>query len=332
MRSRFATVSAVLAAGLVTFASHGVRADEGGVSFGLPGLFGSLAAVPGQPGFAMATFYYHTSVDAGAGKSFPRGGRGEAGLDARGNLIAFVPTYVFATPVFGAQATVSVLGVVGHMDASIDATLTGPRGNTISGTRSDERWGFGDLAPQFSLKWNRGVHNFMWYAAGDIPVGTYNPNRLANLGLGHGAIDSGFGYTYFNPHTGWEASAVLGFTYNFKNPDTDYKNGVDGHLDWAVSRFLSPQLQIGLVGYLFQQVGCDSGGGATLGCFRSRVAGIGPQIGFMFPVGGMQGYLNLKGYGEFGAENRPQGWNTWLTFSISPAPPAPVPHSRLVRK
>jgi len=36
----------------------------------------------------------------------------------------------------------------------------------------------------------------------------------------------------------------------------------------------------------------------------------------------MQGYLNLKGYGEFDAANRPAGWNTWLTFSISPMAPA----------
>ena len=34
----------------------------------------------------------------------------------------------------------------------------------------------------------------------------------------------------------------------------------------------------------------DSGAGATLGPFKSRVASIGPQIGFIFPVGGMQGY------------------------------------------
>jgi hypothetical protein len=60
----------------------------------------------------------------------------------------------------------------------------------------------------------------------------------------------------------------------------------------------------------------------SLGGFRSRVVGVGPQIGFLFPVGDMQGYLNLKGYGEFAAENRPAGWNTWLTFSISPMAPA----------
>jgi hypothetical protein len=30
--------------------------------------------------------------------------------------------------------------------------------------------------------------------------------------------------------------------------------------------------------------------------------------------------LGLKAYGEFGAKNTPQGWNTWLTFAISPRP------------
>ena len=32
--------------------------------------------------------------------------------------------------------------------------------------------------------------------------------------------------------------------------------------------------------------------------------GIGPQIGFLSPFADMQGYLNLKGYYEFDAENR----------------------------
>jgi hypothetical protein len=47
----------------------------------------------------------------------------------------------------------------------------------------------------------------------------------------------------------------------------------------------------------------------------------------------MQGYLNLKGYGEFAAENRPSGWNTWLTFSISPMAPTSTvaPTRRMVK-
>ena len=47
----------------------------------------------------------------------------------------------------------------------------------------------------------------------------------------------------------------------------------------------------------------------------------------------MQGYLNLKGYGEFAAENRPAGWYIWLTFAISPMAPTTTvtPTRRIVK-
>jgi hypothetical protein len=159
-------------------------------------------------------------------------------------------------------------------------------------------------------------------ASGYIPVGLYNSQQLANPGIGHGAVDAGGGYTYFNPQTGHEFSAVIGATYNLINPATQYKSGIDGHLDWGASQFLSASLQVGVVGYVYDQLTRDSGSGAKLGPFESRVIGIGPQIGYLFPVAGMQGYVNLKAYGEFDARNRPSGWNAWLTLSISPAAPA----------
>jgi hypothetical protein len=40
------------------------RADESGVSFWFPGLYGSLSATSTPPGWAMAAIYYHTTVDA----------------------------------------------------------------------------------------------------------------------------------------------------------------------------------------------------------------------------------------------------------------------------
>jgi hypothetical protein len=61
-----------------------------------------------------------------------------------------------------------------------------------------------------------------------------------------------------------------------------------------------------------------------LGGFRLRVLGMGPQLGYIFPVGDMQGFLGVKACGEFDAANCPSGWNTWLTFAISPAAPARV--------
>jgi hypothetical protein len=176
------------------------------------------------------------------------------------------------------------------------------------------------------LRWNAGVNNFMTYITGDIPVGAYDPTRLSNTGIGHGTIDAGAGYTYFNPQTGREFSAVGGFTYNFVNPDTNYQNGVDFHLDMAAAQFLSKQVFIGAVGYVYDQLSADRGSAPILGPIESRVFGVGPQVGYLFPVGSMQGALNLKAYFEFDSHDRPSGWNTWLTFAISPpAPPAATP-------
>ena len=92
---------------------------------------------------------------------------------------------------------------------------------------------------------------------------------------------------------------MLGFTYNWENPDTHYQNGIDAHLDWAASQFFSEQLHAGLVGYFYQQLTGDSGR-AVLGDFKSRFPRIGPQIGFL-PGGREKWYVNLKGYYEFDA-------------------------------
>jgi hypothetical protein len=44
---------------------------------------------------------------------------------------------------------------------------------------------------------------------------------------------------------------------------------------------------------------------------------------YNFPVNDWQGSLNLKTYKGFWAQNRPDGYNVWLTLSISPpAPPS----------
>jgi hypothetical protein len=330
------------------FFSDCALADEGGISFWVPGLFGSLAAVPQQPGWALATIYYHTSVSAGAdiagAREFtlnrvPANGTVNANLNlninATGDLGLVIPSYVFATPVLGGQASVSLLGVYGVASTNLAGTLSGvittPSGNfpfARSDSFSDTTWGFGDLIPLFELRWNAGVHNYMTYITGDIPVGAYQSTRLSNIGLGHGAIDAGGAYTYFNPQTGHEFSGALGFTYNFLNTATQYQSGVDLHFDWGASQFLSKQVMVGLVGYVYKEIGCDSGSGDHVGCFQSQVFGAGPQVGFIFPVGDMQGYLNLKGYAEFDASDRPKGWNTWLTFSISPPAPAPPPTTK----
>jgi hypothetical protein len=165
----------------------------------------------------------------------------------------------------------------------------------------------------------------MVYSQGDVPVGSYNSQRLANIGIGHAAIDVGGAYTYLNPETGREFSAVLGATYNFTNTATNYRNGVDSHLDWAASQFLSEKWQIGIAGYAYQQLSSDTydtdgAAGAlrsrVLGDFKSRVYAAGPELGYMFTIDGQQSYLNVRAYKEFGAQNRLEGYSLFATLAI----------------
>ena len=90
-------------------------ADEGGVSFWLPGQFGSLAAVPTEPGWSLPVIYYHSSLDAGGEKNFVVGGQVTAGLEARADLVFLAPTYTFETPVLGGRPSITLIGAFGNM-------------------------------------------------------------------------------------------------------------------------------------------------------------------------------------------------------------------------
>jgi hypothetical protein len=275
-------------------------ADEGGASMYLAGSYGSLAAVPGVPGWSLALVYLHEKASSGTPFGY---------ASARSDLLYAVPTYAFATPVLGGQLALSMASAIGRVQSSIDAIAY------------DRQQGFDDPLASGVLRWGAGVHNYMVYGQGEIPIGTYDPLRLANFGLGHGGIDLGGGYTYFDQKTGYEYSAVAGLTYNLKNTWTDYQNGIDSHIDWGASKFLTKELHIGLVGYYYQQLTADRGQPSYLGEFKSRVVAVGPQIGYFFPIADAQGYVSLKAYGEFAAENRPSGVNAWLSFVLTPKAP-----------
>ena len=178
--------------------------------------------------------------------------------------------------------------------------------------------------PIASLRWNSGVNNFMIYGTGDIPVGTYSSTDLANLGIGHGAADGGVSYTFLDPKIGQEFSVTTGVTYNTVNHSTGYQNGIDWHLDWGLSQFVSKEAFFGAVGYVYDQLTADRGSLPIISPVYSRVLGVGPQIGFIVPVGGVQTYLNFKAYGEWDGHDRPSGFNTWVTLSLSPSPQTPT--------
>jgi hypothetical protein len=320
-------------------------ADEDGVSFWLPGIYGSLAAVPQQPGFTFTAVNYFDSVSGSGSIAAAREVTiGRLGATVNVNLNATVTSkvdvvlpylnYVFATPIFGGQFALGMFGIVGNNTTALDGTLTlasGPLVISQQGHISQTAFGVGDLYPVASMRWNNGVNNWMVYGTGDIPVGDYSPTNLANFGIGHGAVDVGGGYTYFDEKVGHEFSAVTGFTYNLINPSTNYQNGVDWHLDWGASQWVSKTVFFGAVGYFYEQLTPDRGCLPQLCPFESGVIGIGPQMGVIVPAGEIQAYLNLKSYWEFDGHDRPSGFNIWLTLSLSPSAPT-NPKSAMLTK
>jgi hypothetical protein len=174
---------------------------------------------------------------------------------------------------------------------------------------------FGDVSPYASLKWNTGPHNVMAYLAVNVPVGEYDPNRLAGLGIGHWAIDGGLGYTFVSK-SGFEASLIAGATKIFINPYTNYQSGTDAHLDWGVSYSPNENFYAGVAGYVYRELESDSGPDVPAG-FRSQVSGVGPQLGYSFSTRSLAFEVDVRGYKEFDAVNRPAGWTLWFTVTLS---------------
>ena len=137
MRSR--VVTACLALTALACATCMALADENGVSFWVPGFFGSLAATSQQPGWSLASIYYHTDVSGSGNIAVSReitigqfnpklNANINANVHGLANIGFVIPSYVFATPLFGGQVSAALLVTYGNNDASLNATTTGTLG------------------------------------------------------------------------------------------------------------------------------------------------------------------------------------------------------------
>jgi hypothetical protein len=195
------------------------------------------------------------------------------------------------------------------MESNVDVGLTlsapnlpipvGPIGVSFI----DSNVAFGDtaLAPAV-IGWNSG--NFYWNAALFVlaPTGDYSTSQLANTSLHRWALMPRIAGTYFDPKTGWQASANIVYSVSFENPATDYETGEILNLEGSITTNFGA-LGVGGVAYAMIQTTPDSGAGARLGAFESKVYGAGPII--TYSMGGLT--LLAKWYAEFDAENTFEG-------------------------
>jgi len=306
-------------------------ADEGGVGFWIPGQFASFAASQTDPGWSVGLNAFISKGTTPTGTfTAARGGTRVSGRTQVEDIFFVQPGYTFETPVFGGQlfvsATFGYSWINNQADSVVDRDVTRRvrRGKSIIDVTRDVQtdsnvnesgWGLDDISPMATLKWQFGSHNLMVYTTANVPTGYYDPTTLSTPGLGFWAIDGGLGYTY-DGGKGLEFSITGGTTYNFQNPTTGYQSGVDGHIDVGASWAILDPFYIGAAGYYYQQLSSDLYAPADLGAHLSRVAGAGPQAGWSFRSGGVEVDVNVRGYAEFAAENRPGGYTAWFTVTI----------------
>lgn len=150
-----------------------------------------------------------------------------------------------------------------------------------------------------NLWWNYGLFGF-------APTGEYDKTNLANTSLHHWALMQRLAGTYFDPQKGFQATGAVVYSVNWENPATDYETGNILNLEGSVTQNFGA-LGVGGVAYAMIQTTPDSGAGARLGSFESRVYGAGPIVTYTLGEGISALTLLAKWYAEFDARNTFEG-------------------------
>jgi hypothetical protein len=310
---RFGAARQALLAGMLLALASGIQvcADEGGNPFWVSGQYANRAALPPPTGWSLPVQLYYYSGKAPS--SAKPSSAVTPGTQSRSIELSLTPTYEPETRVLGGELAILM---------SVPYGVSTFRDDSTAPPTHQSETGFGDLGPGASLNWDNGANNWLIYLAGNVPLGTYHSRRMSYVGIGHSAIDAGAGYTYYSGEVDLSWSTVVGFTYNFENPTTNYRNGIDSHLGWGLMKSISDKWGGGIAGYFYYQLSDDSSSGNTCGPCRSRVAAVGPQAIYTFNVGAQEWSLDLRAYYEFWAQNRSEGVAAFVTLSIPLSAPA----------
>jgi len=272
-------------------------ASEYGISGYFLGLTAPLAGYNPPPGI-----YYRNTFFLYHGAFYPDKQRVSYNFAANVGIIALYPEWDFFGASPGFSAVVPFLGVNNKLQ-TISTGLDGSRQVT---TTAESVNSIADTEYSAILGWHAGEHHWNVVLTGFVPTGHYAPGQLGITGLNRPALDLRGAYTYLG-QTGIEVSGALGITVNAINKATNYRSGAELHFEWTVQQYLPFGLNAGISGFIFQQLTPDSGSGATLGSFISRVFAIGPSIGYALKVDGQEIDLAGRWYHDFGAQNHPCG-------------------------
>ena len=300
---------------ITTLVSLTSMAEEKAIGHYLPGSVTTIADMtPTQPGWVIEPLLlnYQGAFNNNSYLSFNKQPTKQAynaqiGIDSDVDLTidaaALVVIHTFDTSVLGADWSSGI--VLPYVKTNIDIDITTQstidldfnrplnqfdgryqRGSHISIHDSDEGLGDVILIPAM-LAWQSGY----WTSTAQLfiytPTGSFDSDKLVNVGLNYWTLNPMLGLSYSNPNNGFNSSVYAGVTLNSENTDTDYKSGSVVHIDASVQQLLplgDGFIGIGAMFYLYDQFTDDSGSGASLGSFKSYSAGMGPVLSYIIPL------------------------------------------------
>ena len=282
-----------LAAATIAACSGAVHSTESGKDTVGLGAEGVMAGALPPPGF-YGLFYYNnyganSFADSNGNSMIP-------GFRVRANAV--IPRLVYMTDVSVAGGLLGFYALFPLVSLSVHAAGA-----------HDSRTGLGDIPFAALLSWHNG--NLHWATAMEFvaPSGSYDKNRLANLGGNYFTFRPMAAITYSDPR-GFEASAKASYSINTRNDQTQYQSGDYLAMDYSLGYRVIPALTLAVQGYFLYQTNDDKVNGVSAGPdgFRGRVLGIGPGIHYQ----AKHFSIEAKYVKETMVRNRPDGSSVWL--------------------
>jgi len=296
----------------MTLLAAAAWAGEGGSSHVLPGATATLVDLPPS---APGTFFkpMYLNYDGSASVPTPTAAGIVADLNATVDTVVLGGGHTFQTTVLGgAHYTVALFVPYTWIDLSGDVQLPGG-GQVRRQTKVDD---FGDMTlVPVMLAWKIGEWQFDTMLPIYAPTGSYKEGRLGNPSLNYWTFDPNVGVAYSGKESGFNGMLRAGYAINTENNATEYESGSILHVEGAVEQIIpagAGYFAVGAEAFYFDQLSCDSGDGAKLGCFEGETAGLGPVLGYIRPIGTRTLVLEMKWLKELDTTNRLEGEYTWL--------------------
>lgn len=145
--------------------------------------------------------------------------------------------------------------------------------------------------------------HYVWAVDVSAPTGSYDQNKVANIGRNYWNIEPVFALTYVQP-TGFNADVKVMYDFNGVNSATHYRSGQELHADYSAGWALGNGWTVGVGGFIYRQTTDDQQNGTTVANNKGRAYAVGPSIKY---DSGKGWFLTAKFEKEYGVANRAQG-------------------------